>query len=93
MAVENFNPFEMAQRQFDGVAKQLGLDEATCALLRTPDREVHFNIPIRMDNGKYKVFRGFRSMHSDARGPAKGGIRFHPQETIDTVRALSMWMT
>ena len=93
MTSENFNPFEMAQRQFDGVAKQLGLDKATCDLLRTTDREVQFNIPIRMDNGEYKVFRGFRSMHSDARGPAKGGIRFFPGETIDTVRALSMWMT
>jgi glutamate dehydrogenase (NAD(P)+) len=93
MAVENFNPFEMAQHQFDAVAKQLNLDEATCNLLRVPDREVHFNIPIRMDNGTYKVFRGFRCMHSDARGPAKGGIRFHPNETIDTIRALSMWMT
>lgn len=89
----NFNPFEMAQRQFDGVAKQLGLDQATCDLLRVPDREVQFNIPIRMDNGTYRVFRGFRCMHSDARGPAKGGIRFHPNETVDTVRALSMWMT
>ena len=93
MASENFNPFEMAQRQFDAVAKQLGLDQATCDLLRTTDREVQFNIPIRMDNGEYKVFRGFRSMHNDARGPGKGGIRFFPGETIDTVRALSMWMT
>ena len=93
MAVENFNPFEMAQSQFDAVAKQLGLDEATCALLRHPDREYHFNIPVRMDNGTYRVFRGFRCLHNDARGPGKGGLRFHPNETIDTVRALSMWMT
>jgi glutamate dehydrogenase (NAD(P)+) len=56
-------------------------------------REYHFNIPVRMDDGTVKVFRGFRVQHNDARGPAKGGIRFHPQETIDTVRALSMWMT
>ncbi|MDR0927493.1 MAG: Glu/Leu/Phe/Val dehydrogenase [Ignavibacteria bacterium] len=93
MSAATFNPFEMAQRQFDGVAKQLGLDQATCDLLRNPDREVHFNIPVRMDDGTYRVFRGFRCLHSDARGPAKGGIRFHPNETIDTIRALSMWMT
>jgi glutamate dehydrogenase (NAD(P)+) len=56
-------------------------------------REYHFNIPVRMDDGSVKVFRGFRCQHNDARGPSKGGIRFHPQETVDTVRALSMWMT
>ena len=93
MATGNFNPFEMAQQQFDAVAKQLGLDKASCDFLRTTDREVQFNIPIRMDNGEYRVFRGFRSLHNDARGPGKGGIRFFPGETIDTVRALSMWMT
>ncbi len=93
MATGSFNPFQMAQQQFDAVAGQLGLDQATCDLLRSPDREYHFNIPIRMDDGSYKVFRGFRVQHNDARGPNKGGIRFHPQETIDTVRALAMWMT
>ena len=93
MATGSFNPFAMAQQQFDAVAEQLGLDQATCDLLRSPIREVHFNIPVRMDDGSYRVFRGFRCMHSDARGPAKGGIRFHPHETVDTVRALAMWMT
>jgi glutamate dehydrogenase (NAD(P)+) len=93
MSDKSFNPFEMAQQQFDKVADMLNLDEATRDLLRQPSREYHFSIPIRMDDGSYKVFRGFRSQHNDARGPAKGGIRFHPQETIDTVRALSMWMT
>lgn len=93
MADQNFNPFKMAQQQFDNVAKQLKLDQATCDFLRVPDREYHFSIPIRMDDGTYQVFRGFRCQHNDARGPAKGGIRFHPNETIDTVRALSMWMT
>ncbi|MGD8780180.1 MAG: Glu/Leu/Phe/Val dehydrogenase [Ignavibacteria bacterium] len=88
-----FNPFEMAQAQFDKVAEQLNLDQATKDLLRNPLREYHFSIPIRMDDGSYKVFRGFRVQHNDAKGPSKGGIRFHPQETIDTVRALSMWMT
>jgi len=89
----SFNAFKMAQEQFDAVAERLGLDEATKEFLRNPDREYHFNIPIRMDDGSYKVFRGYRVQHNDARGPAKGGIRFHPQETVDTVRALSMWMT
>lgn len=93
MADKTFNAFKMAQNQFDAVAETLGLDEATRELLRNPDREYHFNIPITMDDGSHKVFRGFRCQHNDARGPAKGGIRFHPQETVDTVRALSMWMT
>jgi glutamate dehydrogenase len=88
-----YNPFVTAQAQFDKVAEQLNLDTATRELLRNPLREYHFSIPIRMDDGTIKVFRGFRVQHNDARGPCKGGIRFHPQETIDTVRALSMWMT
>ena len=83
----------MAQSQFDNIAEMLDLDQATRDLLRTPMREYHFNIPIRMDDGNMKIFRGFRVQHNDARGPGKGGVRFHPMETIDTVRALSMWMT
>jgi len=93
MISKSFNPFEMAQAQFDKVAEILGLDEATRDILRNPLREYHFSIPIHMDDGTVKVFRGFRVQHNDARGPGKGGIRFHPQETIDTVRALAMWMT
>jgi glutamate dehydrogenase (NAD(P)+) len=89
----DFNPFKMAQQQFDGVAETLGLDSGTRELLRVPQREVHFTIPVKMDNGTTKVFQGFRVQHSDARGPAKGGIRFHPNETVDTVRALATWMT
>jgi glutamate dehydrogenase len=88
-----FNPFEMAQAQFDKVADILELDQGTRDLLRNPLREYHFSIPVRLDDGSMKIFRGFRVQHNDARGPGKGGIRFHPQETIDTVRALSMWMT
>jgi len=87
------NPFEMAQRQFDEVADQLDLSPDTRALLRHPLREFHFQIPVRMDNGQLKTFRGYRVQHNDARGPCKGGIRFHPAETIDTVRALATWMT
>jgi len=93
MANKAFNPYAMAQAQFDKVADILELDQATRDLLRNPMREYHFNIPVRMDDGSFRVFRGFRVQHNDARGPGKGGIRFHPQETIDTVRALSMWMT
>ena len=93
MTTKPFNPFEMAQQQFDAVAERLGLDQATRDLLRTPLREYHFNIPVRMDDGSYKVFHGFRIHHNDARGPCKGGIRFHPHETVDTVRALATWMT
>jgi len=93
MSGGSFNPFQMAQEQFDKVADYLGLDEGTRGLLREPLREYHFSIPVRMDDGTVKVFRGFRCQHNDSRGPCKGGIRFHPQETINTVRALSMWMT
>lgn len=88
-----FNPFEMAQAQFDKAADVLGLDQATRDLLRYPLREYHIAIPVRMDDGSVKVFRGFRVQHNDGRGPCKGGIRFHPHETADTVRALAMWMT
>jgi glutamate dehydrogenase len=88
-----FNPFEMAQAQFDKVADVINLDAATRELLRNPIREYSFAIPVRMDDGTVKVFRGFRVQHNDARGPAKGGIRFHPHETLDTVRALATWMT
>ncbi len=93
MTGKAFNPFVMAQTQFDNAADILDLDAGTRELLRNPMREYHFSIPVRMDDGKTKIFRGFRVQHNDARGPGKGGIRFHPHETIDTVRALSMWMT
>jgi glutamate dehydrogenase (NAD(P)+) len=90
---EPINAFQMAQRQFDGVAKMLNLDPQVCEILRWPAREFKFQVPVRMDDGTLRVFTGFRVQHSDVRGPAKGGIRFHPAETIDTVRALAMWMT
>ena len=93
MANKPFNAFEMAQQQFDGIAEKLGLDQATRDLLRNPLREYHFSVPVRMDDGSYKIFKGFRIHHNDSRGPCKGGIRFHPQETVDTVRALATWMT
>ncbi len=90
---KTYNPFETAQKQFDHAADLLDLDEATREFLRNPMREYHFLIPVKMDDGTRKIFKGFRVQHNDARGPAKGGIRFHPMETIDTVKALSMWMT
>jgi glutamate dehydrogenase (NAD(P)+) len=90
---EKFNEFEMAQRQFDHVAKLLNLDPQIAEVLRWPMREYHFRIPVRMDDGTIKVFEGFRVQHNDARGPNKGGIRFHPAETFDMVRALATWMT
>ena len=93
MVDNSYNPFQTAQKQFDHAAELLELDQATRDFLRVPMREYQFSIPVRMDDGSMKVFRGFRVLHNDARGPGKGRIRFHPQETIDTVRALSMWMT
>lgn len=93
MAEKAYNPYATAQAQFDNVASKLNLDSSTCDLLRQPSREFHFTIPVKMDDGTTKVFNGYRIQHNDARGPAKGGIRFHPHETIDTIRALSMWMT
>lgn len=89
----SYNPFSIAQQQFDHAADLLGLDPSIKDLLRQPMREYHFSIPVRMDDGGVRIFRGFRVQHNDARGPGKGGIRFHPQETADTVRALAMWMT
>ncbi|KAA3661174.1 MAG: Glu/Leu/Phe/Val dehydrogenase [Calditrichaeota bacterium] len=93
MTKKEYNPFETAQKQFDKAADLLDLNSTTRDLLRNPTREFNFIIPVRMDDGTKKIFRGFRVQHNDARGPAKGGIRFHPLETIDTVRALAMWMT
>ncbi|MDX1663695.1 MAG: Glu/Leu/Phe/Val dehydrogenase [Candidatus Promineifilaceae bacterium] len=90
---ENLNPFAIAQAQLDEAAAVLQLDPDMHAFLREPMREFHFTIPVRMDDGRTQVFKGFRVQYNDARGPAKGGIRFHPDETIDTVRALAAWMT
>ncbi len=84
MVDSNFSPFAMAQKQFDDAAEILGLDGATRDLLRNPLREYSISIPVRMDDGSVNVFRGFRVQHNDARGPCKGGIRVHPQETLDT---------
>ncbi len=87
------NPFELAQKQFDRVADMLDLDDEVRAYLRWPKKEFHVRIPVRMDNGDLKIFDGYRVQHNDALGPHKGGLRFFQDETFDTVRALSMWMT
>jgi glutamate dehydrogenase (NAD(P)+) len=83
----------MAQAQFDSAAGKIKLDSGIADVLRWPLREFRFQIPVRMDDGSMRVFFGYRVQHNDARGPAKGGIRFHPSETLDTIRALAMWMT
>ncbi len=88
-----YNLLEVAQKQFDHTADLLGLDQPMRDLLRIPSREIQVTIPIHLDSGECKVYRGFRVQHNDARGPGKGGIRFHPLQTIDTIRALAMGMT
>ena len=89
----DFNPYATAQRQFDEAADRLNLDHALRHLLRVPQYESHFTLPVTMDDGSMRIFQGFRVQYNTALGPAKGGLRWHPQETIDTVRALAAWMT
>jgi len=90
---EELNPFKIAQEQLDEAAGIMKLDRQAHAILREPKRVLVMNIPVKMSNGKTQLFTGFRVRYNDARGPAKGGIRFHPQESLDTVKALSAWMT
>jgi glutamate dehydrogenase/leucine dehydrogenase len=87
------NPFETAKKQVDIVADLLGLDSGMREVLKHPKRELTVNFPVRMDDGSYKVFTGHRVQYNMARGPCKGGIRYHPQVTLDEVRALAAWMT
>ena len=93
LKAENLNPFDIAQHYFDQAADRLQLDEGMRAILRTPKRCLTVSIPVRMDDGSYKVFIGHRVAHNMARGPAKGGIRFHPDVNLDEVKALASWMT
>jgi glutamate dehydrogenase (NAD(P)+) len=93
LAAENLNPYDFAQRQFSRAADHLGLDSGMRDILRSPKRQLTVSIPVRMDNKKVEVFTGYRVQHSIARGPSKGGIRFHPGVTLDEVKALAMWMT
>ena len=91
--MESYNSFKVAQQQILEAAKILNLDEATIELLIWPQKEIKFTFPVRLDNGKVKIFHAYRIQYNTARGPAKGGIRFHPDETVDTIRALAGWMT
>ena len=90
---EDLNPFRIAQIQFDMAAEYLKLDQGLRQILRTPKRVLEVSVPTKMDNGQVKVFTGYRVQHNVARGPAKGGIRYHPNVTLDEVRALAAWMT
>lgn len=89
----SYNSFAVEQQQVLEAARILNLDDATVEFLLWPQREFKFTMPVRMDSGKVKIFHGWRIQHNSARGPAKGGIRFHPDETVDTIRALAGWMT
>ena len=91
--MEKHNPFKIAQRQLDECAEKLNLDKATHELLRWPRREFKFTLPVKMDDGTTNIFHGYRVQYNSALGPTKGGLRWHPEETIDTVRALAAWMT
>jgi glutamate dehydrogenase (NAD(P)+) len=91
--MSELNPFKIAQSQLAEAAKIMDLDPTVHELLRWPLREFHVTLAVKMDDGTTKIFHGFRVQYNDARGPTKGGIRFHPEETIDTVRALAAWMT
>ena len=91
--MEKINAFDVVKQQIGRCAEILGLSPDVTAMLKTPMRELHVSLPVRMDDGHIKVFQAFRVQYNDARGITKGGIRFHPDETIDTVRALAAWMT
>ncbi|HKZ62219.1 MAG TPA: Glu/Leu/Phe/Val dehydrogenase [Nitrososphaera sp.] len=89
----SINPFEVALKQLDEAARLIKLDKGLHQVLAHPKRVLTVSLPVKMDSGEIRVFTGFRSQHNDARGPYKGGIRYHPQVSIDEVKALSMWMT
>lgn len=93
MSGKKINPFETAKQQIESAGKKLNLGKGIIEVLKHPERELTVSIPVKMDNGKTKVFTGYRVQHSTARGPAKGGIRYHPQVDIDEVRALATWMS
>jgi glutamate dehydrogenase/leucine dehydrogenase len=93
MACEKINPFENMKKQVDIVGKKLGLESGVIEVMKSPKRELAVNFPVKMDDGSVRVFTGYRVQHNEARGPYKGGIRYHPQVDIDEVRALSAWMT
>ena len=90
---EDLNPFTIAMNQFDNAADKMGLEPELCEMLRRPRRALTLSLPVRMDDGSIRVFEGYRVQHNNARGPCKGGIRYHPEVSIDEVRALASWMT
>ncbi len=90
---EELNPYKIAQQQLDKVAELLKLKRGVHEFLKYPHRELTVNFPVKLDNGDIKIFTGYRVQHNNARGPGKGGIRYHPDVSLDEVRALSMWMT
>ena len=90
---EDLNPFHIASQQFNCAADILDLNSGMREVLRNPKRQLIVSIPTRMDDGQVKVFEGYRVQHNVARGPAKGGIRYHPDVTLDEVKALAAWMT
>ncbi|MBA4602625.1 Glu/Leu/Phe/Val family dehydrogenase [Thermoactinomyces mirandus] len=90
---ESLNPYEIVQSQIDQAGKRLGIREEVLNILKKPKRVLYVSFPVKMDNGSIRMFEGFRSQHNDAVGPTKGGIRFHPNVTMDEVKALSMWMS
>ena len=92
-APEQLNPFEIAKQQFDRAADYLELEESMRQVLRSAKRQLIVSIPVKMDGGETKVFEGYRVQHNIARGPAKGGIRYHPNVTLDEIKALASWMT
>jgi len=91
--LEDLNSFRIAMRQFDTAAEKMGLDLGLREVLRRPRRSLSLSLPVKMDDGTIRVFEGFRVQHSNARGPCKGGIRYHPEVTFDEVKALASWMT
>lgn len=93
LTAENLNPFKIAQRQIEHAASLLNLPKEAVEILKHPKRVLSVTFPVKMDNGEVRVFEGYRSQHNDAVGPTKGGIRFHPDVTLDEVKALSMWMS
>lgn len=93
MSKETLNPLESAQAQVKKACDKLGLEPAVYEILKEPQRVIELSIPIKMDDGTTKVFKGYRSAHNNAMGPTKGGLRFHPDVTRDEVKALSIWMT
>jgi len=93
MAEKTMNPFEIAQQQIKAACDKLGTEPAVYEILKQPMKVMEVSIPVKMDNGEVKTFIGYRSQHNDAIGPAKGGIRYHQDVTMDEVKALSMWMT